>query len=137
VDVAQERLLETRNKRNETSVIAGSLCFTLSTPSTTRYAASVKRAVIRLPVELLVRLDKLVTRLSAARPGRRFSRASVVRALLSTGLGLVETRGARFGGVLVGRGLDLARPEAARRRPRRLRRLRRLRAARPRVKTTG
>lgn len=95
-----------------------------------RYDALVKRAVIRLPVEILARLDQLVARLSEARPGRRFSRSSVARALLSTGLGLVETRGARFGGVVVGRGVDLARTEVARRRRKRLR------AARPGVKPT-
>jgi hypothetical protein len=47
----------------------------------------VKRAVIRLPSEIVDRLDQLAEELTASVPGKRFSRASVVRVLLSRGFG--------------------------------------------------
>lgn len=46
-----------------------------------------KRAVIRLPSEFVDRLDQLASELSASMPGKKFSRASVVRVLLSRGFG--------------------------------------------------
>ena len=46
-----------------------------------------KRAVIRLPSEIVERLDQLAGELSASMPGKTFSRASVVRVLLSRGFG--------------------------------------------------
>jgi len=114
-----------------------------------RYAQRVKRAVIHLPLELLARLDHLVARLRAARPGRRFSRAGVARALLSTGLGVVESEGARFGGVVVAGGADRTRvlpasgtphapgPPRPPGSPETWTRAERLRAERPRAKTRG
>ncbi len=48
-----------------------------------------KRAVIRLPSEIVDRLDHLAGELSAAMPGKKFSRASVVRVLLSRGFGVL------------------------------------------------
>ncbi|MEP7121478.1 MAG: hypothetical protein ABJE95_11230 [Byssovorax sp.] len=52
-----------------------------------------KRAVIRLPTEIVDRLDQLAEELSASLPGKHFSRASVVRVLLSRGFGaLPESR---------------------------------------------
>jgi hypothetical protein len=50
----------------------------------------VKRAVIRLPSEIVDRLDQLAGELSASMPGKKFSRASVVRVLLSRGFGALE-----------------------------------------------
>ena len=50
-----------------------------------------KRAVIRLPPEVVVRLDRLVAEMRAAHPGDACSRASVVRALIASGLTLAET----------------------------------------------
>ena len=46
-----------------------------------------KRAVIRLPSEIVDRIDHLAGELSASMPGKKFSRASVVRVLLSRGFG--------------------------------------------------
>lgn len=46
-----------------------------------------KRAVIRLPSEIVERLDLLASELSASMPGKKFSRASVVRVLLARGFG--------------------------------------------------
>ncbi len=51
---------------------------------------SVKRAVIRLPSEIVDRLDRLAHALRAAHPDESYSRASVVRALISSGLVLAE-----------------------------------------------
>jgi hypothetical protein len=51
----------------------------------------VKRAVIRLPREVVDRLDRLAEELRVAHPGESYSRASVVRALLACGLTLAET----------------------------------------------
>ena len=48
-----------------------------------------KRAVIRLPSEIVDRLDQLAGELSASMPGKKFSRASVVRVLLSRGFGVL------------------------------------------------
>ena len=48
-----------------------------------------KRAVIRFPSEIVDRLDQLAVELSASMPGRKFSRASVVRVLLSRGFGVL------------------------------------------------
>ena len=45
-----------------------------------------KRAVIRLPSEVVDRLDRLAEELRLAHPEERYSRASVVRALISSGL---------------------------------------------------
>ncbi len=50
-----------------------------------------KRAVIRLPNEIVERLDHLADELRAAHPEESYSRASVVRALISGGLALAET----------------------------------------------
>ena len=61
------------------------------------YAGFVKRAVIRLPNEILGRLDQLAEQLNAACPGRRFSRAAVARILLTTGLCLADVEAAGFG----------------------------------------
>jgi predicted transcriptional regulator len=49
----------------------------------------VKRAVIRLPSEIVDRLDQLAEELTASWPGKKFSRASVIRVLLSRGFGAV------------------------------------------------
>ena len=49
-----------------------------------------KRAVIRLPSEVVERLDRLAAELHAADPALRLSRAAVVRALLATGLRALE-----------------------------------------------
>jgi hypothetical protein len=75
------------------------------------YAPSVKRAVIRLPNETLVRLDRLAEELRAAHPEESYSRASVVRALIASGLMLAERHEDRR--------LDVAR-RAARTAPRRV-----------------
>jgi hypothetical protein len=50
----------------------------------------VKRAIIRLPSEIVDRLDRLAEELSASLPGKKFSRASVVRVLIFRGFGAVE-----------------------------------------------
>jgi predicted DNA-binding protein len=70
----------------------------------------VKRAVIRLPSEVVDRLDRLAEELRAAHPEQSYSRASVVRALISSGLTLAEAQEERL--------LDVAR-RAARTAPRR------------------
>ncbi len=70
----------------------------------------VKRAVIRLPSEIVDRLDRLAEELRAAHPDESYSRASVVRALISSGLILTEGHEDRL--------LDVAR-RAARAAPRR------------------
>ena len=59
-------------------------------------AVRVKRAVIRLPSEVVERLDRLAGELRASHPESRFSRASVVRALVSTGLAFAETKDAQL-----------------------------------------
>ncbi len=69
-----------------------------------------KRAVIRLPSEVVDRLDRLAEELRAAHPEQSYSRASVVRALISSGLTLAEAQEERL--------LDVAR-RAARTAPRR------------------
>ena len=69
-----------------------------------------KRAVIRLPSEVVARLDRLAEELRVAHPDESYSRASVVRALISSGLTLAETHHERR--------LDVAR-RAARTAPRR------------------
>ncbi len=53
-----------------------------------------KRAVIRLPNEVVERLDRLTAELRVAHPQESYSRASVVRALISSGLVLVAMGGA-------------------------------------------
>ena len=50
----------------------------------------VKRAVIRLPPDVVDRLDELAHKLRAAHPGRGCSRASLVRALITSGLAVAE-----------------------------------------------
>jgi hypothetical protein len=55
-----------------------------------------KRAVIRLPHEVVDRLDRLAEELRIAHPDESYSRASVVRALVRSGLELVETQGAQL-----------------------------------------
>jgi hypothetical protein len=49
----------------------------------------VKRAVVRWPSEIVDRLDRLAEELSASLPGKKFSRASVVRVLLARGFGAI------------------------------------------------
>ena len=56
----------------------------------------VKRAVVRLPPEMVHRLDQLAARFRAANPGRSCSRAAVVRALLAGELAVVEQHGDRL-----------------------------------------
>jgi hypothetical protein len=56
----------------------------------------VKRAVIRLPIEVVDRLDRLAVELRAAHPGELYSRASVMRALISSGLALAEAHRERM-----------------------------------------
>ncbi len=51
-----------------------------------------KRAVVRLPNEILERLDRVAAELRAAHPEESYSRASVVRALIFGGLALAETK---------------------------------------------
>jgi hypothetical protein len=76
----------------------------------------VKRAVIRLPSEVVDRLDRLAEEMRVAHPDESYSRASVVRALISSGLSLVEGQDERHGERL----LDVAR-RAARTAPKRQR----------------
>lgn len=59
-----------------------------------------KRAVIRLPKEVVERLDKLAEALSLAHPERRFSRAAAVRVVLAKGLALIEAAGGKVDGAL-------------------------------------
>lgn len=61
-----------------------------------------KRAVIRLPSEVVVRLDQLAEELTAALPGKKFSRASVVRVLLARGFGAVAADRAQITDSLAG-----------------------------------
>jgi len=49
-----------------------------------------KRAVVRLPSEVVVRLDLLAQKLRAAHPARAVSRAAVVRALVGSALAVAE-----------------------------------------------
>ena len=49
-----------------------------------------KRAVIRLPNEVVDRLDRLAAEMRVAHPEESYSRASVVRALISTGLASIS-----------------------------------------------
>ena len=55
-----------------------------------------KRAVVRLPVDTVERIDELARKLRSARPSRRYSRAAVVRALLMSALDAVEADSARL-----------------------------------------
>jgi hypothetical protein len=57
---------------------------------------AMKRAVVRLPPEIVNRLDQLATRFRAAHPGRSCSRAAVVRALIAGELAVVEQGGDRL-----------------------------------------
>lgn len=66
------------------------------------YAHGVKRAVIRLPSEIVERLDRLAEELTASVPGKKFSRASVVRVLLARGIGAVAADRAHLDGDLAG-----------------------------------
>jgi hypothetical protein len=50
-----------------------------------------KRAVVRLPSEVVVRLDLLAQKLRAAHPERTVSRAAVVRALVGSALAVAES----------------------------------------------
>lgn len=52
-----------------------------------------KRAVIRLPPDVVHRLDQLTHKLRVAHPGRGCSRASLVRALITSGLAVAEVEG--------------------------------------------
>jgi hypothetical protein len=74
----------------------------------------VKRAVIRLPSQVVDRLDQLAAELSAQSPGRRFSRAAVVRILLAKGFGAVEADRDRLGGALEGEPIPRGRKALAR-----------------------
>ncbi len=55
-----------------------------------------RRAVVRLPSNVIERLDRLADELRAAHPEESFSRASVVRAMISTGLIFAETKDGRL-----------------------------------------
>jgi hypothetical protein len=66
------------------------------------YVLGMKRAVIRLPSEIVDRLDLLAEELNAAVPGKKFSRASVVRVLLARGFGAVAADREQLGGHLAG-----------------------------------
>jgi hypothetical protein len=48
------------------------------------------RAVVRLPPEVIARLDALAVRLRGANPGRSCSRAALVRALVREDLAVIE-----------------------------------------------
>jgi predicted transcriptional regulator len=56
----------------------------------------VRRTVIRLPSEVVEHLDRLADELRAAHPKRSFSRASLMRALVSAGLAFVKAKDARL-----------------------------------------
>ena len=73
-----------------------------STSLTMCYAPGVKRAVIRLPSEIVDRLDRLAEELTASVPGKKFSRASVVRVLLARGFGAVAADREQLNGDLEG-----------------------------------
>ena len=66
------------------------------------YAPGVKRAVIRLPSEIVDRLDRLAEELTASVPGKKFSRASVVRVLLARGFVAVAADREQLDGDLAG-----------------------------------
>ncbi len=55
-----------------------------------------KRTVVRLPAELVERLDQLGARVRAANPGRSCSRARLVRTLIAPELQAVERDGDGF-----------------------------------------
>lgn len=55
-----------------------------------------QRAVIRLPSEIVRRLDLLTQKLRSARPARAVSRAAVVRALIAAGLDVAEADAERL-----------------------------------------
>jgi predicted transcriptional regulator len=55
-----------------------------------------KRTVIRLPPELVERLDKLGARVCATSPGRSCSRARLVRTLITPELEAAEREGDGF-----------------------------------------
>ena len=74
---------------------------------------SVKRAVVRLPPEIVHRLDQLAARFRAAHPGRSCSRAAVVRALIAGELAVVEQGGDRLEEL----GRRAIRPRTEKRRP--------------------
>ena len=61
-----------------------------------------KRAVIRLPSEIVDRLDRLAEELTASVPGKKFSRASVVRVLLARSFGAVAADREQLDGDLAG-----------------------------------
>jgi len=56
----------------------------------------VKRAVVRLPSEIVERLDMIAQKLCTASPDRAVSRAAVVRALIAAGLEVAEADPARL-----------------------------------------
>jgi hypothetical protein len=62
----------------------------------------VKRAIIRLPSEFVDRLDRLAEELTASSPGKKFSRASVVRVLLARGFGAIAADHRQLSGDLEG-----------------------------------
>jgi hypothetical protein len=66
----------------------------------------VKRAVIRLPREVVDRLDHLTEEMRVAHPDESYSRASVVRALISSGLALLASPSANGSGGTGGEGGD-------------------------------
>ncbi len=66
------------------------------------YILGVKRAVIRLPSEIVDRLDRLAEELTASVPGKKFSRASVVRVLLARGFCAVAADREQLNGDLEG-----------------------------------
>jgi hypothetical protein len=55
-----------------------------------------RRAVVRLPPELLARVDALAARARVAHPDRSFSRAGLVRALVTAMVTIVEQDDERF-----------------------------------------
>jgi hypothetical protein len=63
-----------------------------------------KRTVVRLPSEVVEHLDRLRNELRAVHPKKSYSRASVVRALVSSGLALADADDERL--------LDVARRAA-------------------------
>ena len=60
----------------------------------------VKRAVIRLPGDVVDRLDQLAEELNADAAAPRFSRSAIVRALLVRGLRAIEADGGTLRGAL-------------------------------------
>jgi hypothetical protein len=71
-----------------------------------------QRAVVRLAPEQITRLDVLAGRLRAAHPGRRCSRAAVVRAIVAGELPALEREGDDFAALAQ----RVVPPRAARRR---------------------